>query len=178
MGASFLIVALQLGPHVGVTYGLADVLDVLVRFDCVVGGDVRGGVWVFVPSMKAVELGFDSIVATKHTFDRRRVGFADSFAVPAGAFRVEFLIHFLVGFACPFEGGRQGCLLDFVVVVDKACSFDHCVSVVIPRRELVRVPCQIDIESRDGGLVRVTRDYIHVAGVLFDKTSHGRGSGW
>ena len=106
------------------------------------------------------------------------MGFADRFAVPACAFGVKFVIHFLVGFACPFEGGGQGRFFDFVVVVDKACGFCYRVCVVVRRRELVRVPCQVDVESRDGGLIRMRRDDVNVAGILLDKTSHCGGGGW
>ena len=82
MVASFLIVALEFGFHVGVPYASA---DVLFRFDCTMGGYVGGCVGVFVPGVEAVELRFDSLVASKYAFDRRRVGFSDSFAVPACA---------------------------------------------------------------------------------------------
>lgn len=130
MVASLLIVALEFGFHAGLAYASA---DVFVRFDCVVGGYVRGCVGVFVPGVEAVELGFDSLVATKYTFDGRGVGFTDSFAVPACAFGVKFVVHFLVGFACPFEGGRQGCFFDLVVVIDKSCGLGYCVGVVVGR---------------------------------------------
>lgn len=83
MVASFLVVALEFGFHVGVAYAST---DVCFRSDCVVGGYVRGCVGVFVPGVEAVELGFDGFVATKYSFHRRGVGFADCFTVPACTF--------------------------------------------------------------------------------------------
>ena len=175
MVASFLVVALEFGFHVGFADTTA---GVFVRFDCVVGGYVRGCFGVCVPGVEAVELGFDGLVATECAFDRRGVGFADRFAVPACAFGVKFIIHFLVGFACPFEGGGQGRFFDLVVMVDESCGLGHCVGVVVGRRELVRVPCQVDIKSRDSGLIWIRGDYVDVAGVLLYKASHCGSSGW
>lgn len=175
MVASFLVVALEFGFHVGIAYISA---GVLVGFDCVVGGYVGGRVRVLVPGVQAVELGFDILVAAKHAFDGRGMGFANSFAIPASAFRVEFVIRFLVDLACPFEGGGQDGFFDFVVVVNKSCGFGHCVGIVVGRRELVCVPCQIDVKSRDGGVFRIRGDYIDVPGILLDKTCHCGGGGW
>ena len=104
--------------------------------------------------------------------------FADRFAVPACAFGVKFVICFLVGLACPFEGGRQGCFFDLVVMVDESCRLSYRVIVVVRRRELVRVPCQVDVKSRDSSLIRMRGDYVNVAGVLLDKAGHCRFSGW
>ena len=40
------------------------------------------------------------------------------------------------------------------------------------------MPCQVDIESRDSGLIGVGSNHINVAGVFLDKTSHGGFGGW
>ena len=66
MVASFLIVALEFGSHIGVTYASA---AVFIRFDCIMSGYVRGCVWVFASGVEAVDLGFDGLVATKHALD-------------------------------------------------------------------------------------------------------------
>ena len=137
MVASFSVFALEFGFHVGFADATA---GVFVRFDCVVGGYVGGCVGVCVAGVEAVELGFDGPVVAEYAFDQRGVGFADRLAVPACAFRVQFVIHFLVGFACPFEGGRQGRFFDLIVMVDKSSGLGYCVGVVVGRRELVRVP--------------------------------------
>lgn len=58
------------------------------------------------------------------------MGFPDGFAVPAGAFGVELLVHFLVGFGGPFEGVGEGGFVDLVVVVDELIGFVDGVGVV------------------------------------------------
>lgn len=64
--ASFLVVALEFGFHVGVAYAS---MGVLLCFDCIMGGYVGGCGWVFMAGVEAVDLGFDGLVATKHAFD-------------------------------------------------------------------------------------------------------------
>ena len=78
MVASFLVVALKFGFDMGIVYDS-------FRFDCVVGGYVRGCVRVFIPGVEAVDLGFNSRVATKYALNRRGVRFANRFTIPAYA---------------------------------------------------------------------------------------------
>ena len=67
MVASLLVVVVEFGFHVGVAYFSA---KVLFRFDCVMGGYVRGCIWIVVSRVEAVELGFDSFVASKYPLHR------------------------------------------------------------------------------------------------------------
>ena len=82
MIAGFLVVALELGFEVGIAYGA---FAVLVCSDGTVSRDVGGCVWIRVPSVEVVELGLDGVVTAQYPFQRRGVGFADCFAVPACA---------------------------------------------------------------------------------------------
>ena len=63
-------------------------------------------------------------------------------------------------------------------MVDEAFGFGYCVGVVVGWRKLVCVPCQVNVESRDRGVIWVRGDYVNVASVLLDETSHGGGGRW
>ena len=77
-----------------------------------------------------------------------RVRFPDGFAVPTGAFGVELLVTMLVLARRP--GKRMGKIdvVNLVVVVDEAARFGDGVGEILGRGELVRVPCQIHVQSR------------------------------
>ena len=51
------------------------------------------------------------------------MGFADGFAVPAGAFRVDGRVQSLVGLGGPFESGGELDFINFVVMVDEFLGF-------------------------------------------------------
>ncbi len=76
------------------------------------------------------ELRLDGFIRGKDAGEWGGVRFANGFAVPACAFGVEFVKHFLIRFARPFEGGGEGGLVDFVVVVDEFACFEEGVGVV------------------------------------------------
>lgn len=98
------------------------------------------------------------VFAAEEPADAACLTFANGFAIPAGAFGVRFAVRFLVSFGCPGEGIVEFGLGDFVVVVDeltrRVCGVLH----VAVRGELVRMPGQIDIESRHGHVVAVFHD--------------------
>lgn len=77
------------------------------------------------------------------------VGFAHGFAVPACAFAVGFGVEALVCFGCLLEGMVEVGLGDLVVVVDELISGMR-IRVIVIRLgvELVRMPCQIDVQCR------------------------------
>ena len=69
------------------------------------------------------------------------MGFTNGFAVPAGALRIELVVHFLVGFAGPFESVGKPVFVDFVVVIDEFLGFAYRVGVIGFWGELMGVPC-------------------------------------
>lgn len=100
------------------------------------------------------------------------MGFSDGFAVPACAFGVELLVHFLVDLGGPFEGVGEGGFVDFVVVVNEFVGFVDGVGVVGLWGELMGVPGKVDVEGRDGDFVGMLGDDGHVAGVFGDEPLH------
>jgi len=139
MLARFLVVALK---FVRFVLHLDNLVAVAGDFDGVVRRDVgafvgivgrRGGV-------QAVEVLFDGFVFD-HQGESWGVRFANRFAVPARAFGVDFIEHFLVGFGRPFEGVGELVLIDLVIMIDEDVSLCSRIVVVRFRRKLVRVPC-------------------------------------
>lgn len=61
-------------------------------------------------------------------------------------------------------------------MVDETRGLFYRIGVVGGRRELVCVPCQVNVESRDCCVVWVRGDDVDVAGILLDETSHGGAS--
>ena len=105
------------------------------------------------------------------------MGLPDSFAVPACAFGIKLLVHFLVGLGGPFEGVGKGSLVDFVVVVDEFAGFVDGVGVVGLGGELMGMPGEVDVEGRNGDFVRMLGDDVHVAGIFCDEPLHRGHSG-
>lgn len=93
----------------------------------------RGGVQV-------VEILFDGFVFD-HQGESWGVRFADRLAVPARAFGVDFIEHFLVGFGRPFEGVGELVLIDLVIMIDEDVSLCSGIVVVGFWRKLMGVPC-------------------------------------
>ena len=103
--------------------------------------------------------------------------FSDGFAVPAGAFGVELLVHFLVGLGGPFEGFGEGGFVDFVVVVDKLVRFIDSVGVIGLGGELMGMPGKVDVEGRDSDFIGMLGDDGHVASIFGDEPLHCGHSG-
>lgn len=139
MLARFSVVALKfvrLDLHLGFMFAVADNFD----------GVMRGYVGTFVGSvgrrggMQAVEILFDGFVFD-HQGKSRGVRFTDGFAVPARAFGVYFVEHFLVGFRCPFKGVVELDLINLVIMIDKDAGLRSGIVVVVSWRKLMGVPC-------------------------------------
>lgn len=147
--------------------------------DGVVGGDVWGLVGVGVVLGGGGERGEgcgDGVVfgAFEEAREGGGVGFAYGGAVPAGAFRVELVVHFLVRFARPFEGGGELVFVDLVVVIDEFLGFADGVVVVGFWGELMRVPCEVEVKGGDRNLPWIQGDDLHVALVFGDEAVHRR----
>lgn len=68
--------------------------------------------------------------------------FADGFAVPAGAFRVDGRVQSLVGLGGPFESGGELDFINFVVMVDEFLGLGEGVGEVVFWGDLVSVPVE------------------------------------
>lgn len=109
-----------------------------------------------------------------------RVGFPDGFAVPTGAFRVELLVALLVLPQCPSKRVGKVDIVDLVVVVDEPARFGNGVGEVLGRGERVRVPCEIDVQSRHYHRAAVAAGHAGNADeplVLGQEPVHGEASG-
>lgn len=83
------------------------------------------------------------------------VRLADRFAVPAGAFGVDGIEGFFVGFGGPFKSSGEAVLFDFVIVVDEAFGFGGGVSIIVIWRELVGVPVEVGQQWLEDRLLRL-----------------------
>lgn len=134
------------------------------------------GVGIDLGRVEGVEGAGDGVVfvAFEEAREGGGVGFAHGFAIPAGAFRVELVVHFLVGFACPFECVGELVFIDLVVVVDKFLGFADGVVVIGFWGELMRVPCEVEVKSGDRNLIWIQGDDLDVALIFGDKAVHCR----
>ena len=148
-----------------------------VGFDRIVGGDVRCIVWIAVCGVETRKLVVDGAGFAEGTGKGRGMSFANCFTVPARAFGVEVLEGFLVGFAGPFESGGELCFFDFVVVIEIFAGLDDDVAVVGWRRELVRVPDEVNIESWDRDFIGVRADDGDETVVFSEDAGHCRVEG-
>lgn len=98
-----------------------------------------------------------------------------TFTVPALALGVNLAILLLVGLARPLKGRAQLILVNLVVVVHESARLGEREDKVGLRRELVRVPCEVDVERRHSNLVLYRGrdgDDIDEAGVLLEEVGH------
>lgn len=149
-------------------------------FDGVVRGDVRSVVRILREGglgMETIEIGGEIFVTGFYAVEDSGMGFANGFAIPAGALAVNLVEHLLVGLGCPFEGVREAAFVDFVVVVDESTRFRGGVGVVGFTGELVGVPGKIDVEGRDGDFVGVFAHDGEKAGVFDEQAVHGCADG-
>ena len=153
---------------------------VALGLDGVVRGDVRSGVRILRGGgggIEAIEVRGEVFVAGFHAVEDTGVGFANGFAIPAGALAVNFVEHLLVSLGCPFEGVREAVFVDFVVVVDEGACFRGGVGVVGFTGELVGVPGKVDVEGWDGDFVGVFAHDGEEAGVFDEQAVHGCADG-
>ena len=148
-----------------------------IGFDGVVGGDVWCIVRIAVCGVETRELVVDGAGFAKGAREIGGMGFANRFTVPTRAFGVEVFEHFLVDFAGPFESGGELCFFDFVVVIEEFAGLLDDIAVVGWWRELVRVPGEVDVESRDCDFVGVRGDYGDKTGVFSEDAGHCRVEG-
>jgi len=108
---------------------------------------------------------------------RRGVRGADGFAVPAQTFGVRLLELRFIEECCFCKRVGEGGLGDFVVVVDEARGVFDGEGVVGFAGELVRVPCEVDVEGGDEELGFVGLHEVHESGILCDKAGGRGGNG-
>lgn len=146
-------------------------------FHGVVGGDMGRlvGVAFLGGGMQTFEAGG---LTEEEPTETGVVTLADGLAVPARAFAVDLVEHFLVGLAGPFERVRELVLVDLVVVVDEYVGCLDRKVVVLWRRQLVRVPSQIEVEGGYGDVIRMLRQDGEIPVVLRNQTLHSRRQGW
>jgi len=138
--------------------------------------------WTEIGCSAFVELISDLVMPRGLSKEAGRAGSvfgANGFAVPARAFRVDGSIHLLILLRRPFEGAGKRFLLHLVIVIDETVKRHlQGVRIVFLWAELMRVPCEVDVQGWNCHFSRIGCHDAEKAIILDKQTLHSGKGCW